>query len=152
MSTNNMHGAKPGKVTSNKKAAGGKSTTATNQVSTTCSNFTDSKPDQLELKLEFRPDKPASKAHKYSRQSTAKEAQYDRVNRAFDHAGKLISTLDFRKIGVIHPAGRIKEMNEKRGFDIAKVDLRTVVDDQGFAHPRIAIYALIERPKKVEAA
>lgn len=84
---------------------------------------------------------------KFSRKSTAREDQYDRINRAFDYAGKLISTLDFRKMGVIHPSGRIKEMNEKLGYYIPTVDLRTVIDDQGYPHPRIAFYELIDRPQ-----
>ena len=74
------------------------------------------------------------------------EAQYERINRAFDFHGKLISTIDFRKLGVIHPSGRIKEMNEKHGYNIPKVEQRTVFDEQGFPHPRIAFYELIERP------
>lgn len=85
-------------------------------------------------------------SRKFSAKSTATEAQYDRIDRAFDYVGKLISTLDFRKMGVIHPSGRIKEMNEKLGYYIPTVDLRTVIDDQGFAHPRIAFYELIDRP------
>ena len=83
---------------------------------------------------------------KFSRKSTATAAQYDRIDRAFDYVGKLISTLDFRKMGVIHPSGRIKEMNKKLGYYIPTVDLRTVIDDQGFPHPRIAFYELIDRP------
>lgn len=83
--------------------------------------------------------KPANK-------SADKEAQYQRVDKGFDYPGKLISTIDFRKLGVIHPSGRIKEMNERHGYNIAKVDQRTVYDDQGFPHPRIAFYELIERP------
>ena len=78
------------------------------------------------------------------------EAQYERINRAFDFHGKLISTIDFRKLGVIHPSGRIKEMNEKHGYNIPKVEQRTVYDEQGFPHPRIAFYELIERPKSNE--
>lgn len=78
------------------------------------------------------------------------EAQYERINRAFDYHGKLISTIDFRKLGVIHPSGRIKEMNEKHGYNINKVEQRTVYDDEGFPHPRIAFYVLIERPVKGE--
>ena len=74
------------------------------------------------------------------------EAQYERIDRAFDFHGKLISTIDFRRLGVIHPFGRIKEMNEKHGYNIPKVDQRTVYDEQGFPHPRIAFYELIERP------
>ena len=85
---------------------------------------------------------------KFSRKSTITAAQYDRIDRAFDYDGKLISTLDFRKMGVIHPSGRIKEMNEKLGYYIPTVDLRTVIDEQGFPHPRIAFYELIDRPKE----
>ena len=91
--------------------------------------------------------KHAIYSRKFSRKSTAREDQYDRINRAFDYAGKLISTLDFRKIGVIHPSGRIKEMNETLGYYITTVDLRTVIDDQGYPHPRIAFYKLIDRPQ-----
>lgn len=90
-----------------------------------------------------------------SRMSGAKsalvEAQYERINRAFDYHGKLISTIDFRKLGVIHPSGRIKEMNEKHGYNIPKVEQRTVYDDEGFPHPRIAFYELIERPSSAES-
>jgi hypothetical protein len=91
-------------------------------------------------------------SRKYSRKSTATEDQYQRIDRAFDYVGKLISTLDFRKMGVIHPSGRIKEMNEKLGYYIPMIDQRTVIDDQGFAHPRIAFYELIDRPTKVATA
>lgn len=96
--------------------------------------------------------KRTTNTRKFSPKSTGSEAQYDRVDRAFDFPGKLISTLDFRKMGVIHPSGRIKEMNEKMGYYIPTVDLRTVFDDQGYAHPRIAFYELIDRPKKVDGA
>jgi hypothetical protein len=62
MTANKTHGAKPGKVTPKKIATGGKSTTATTQVSTTCGNSTDTNPDQLELNLTpERDDKPRSK-------------------------------------------------------------------------------------------
>ena len=92
--------------------------------------------------------KRATNTRKFSLKSTATEAQYQRIDRAFNYVGKLISTLDFRKMGVIHPSGRIKEMNEKLGYYIPTVDLRTVIDEQGFAHPRIAFYELIDRPKE----
>lgn len=90
------------------------------------------------------------KAPKTASKSAHKEAQYQRVDKGFDYPGKLISTIDFRKLGVIHPSGRIKEMNERHGYSIAKVDQRTVYDDQGFPHPRIAFYELVERPVKGE--
>ena len=93
-------------------------------------------------------EKNTTNVRKFSGKSTATEAQYRRIDRAFDYIGKLISTLDFRRMGVIHPSGRIKEMNEKFGYYIPTVELRTVIDDEGFAHPRIAFYELIERPGK----
>lgn len=95
-----------------------------------------------------KPLPSAPKQRKFSRKSTATEAQYEQIDRMFDYAGKLITTLDFRKAGIMHPSGRIKEMNERMEYYIPTVDLRTVTDEQGFAHPRIAFYELIERPKQ----
>ena len=112
-------------------------------------NTTDStgiSPAQVELTFEFKPATPATKKRKYSRKSTVNEAQYERIDGLYDCPGKLISTLDFRKMGVLHPAGRIKEMNEKLGYFIPTVDQRTVIDEQGYPHPRIAFYELIDRP------
>jgi hypothetical protein len=97
-----------------------------------------------------KPLPSALNSRKFSKKSTATEAQYERVDRLFDHVGKQITTFEFRKNGVLHPSGRIKEMNELLGYHIATVDLRTVYDDEGFAHQRIAVYELIERPKGKE--
>ena len=91
------------------------------------------------------------KPRKFAAKSVLTEAQYDRIEKAFDFPGKLISTIEFRGLGVIHPSGRIKEMREKHGYNILKVDLRTVYDAEGFAHPRIAFYKLIERPMTDES-
>ena len=133
-----------GKHSTNEKAPGlqseGSKENSTNTLDSTGTN-----PAQLEFNL--HPPK-----RKYSQKSTATEAQYERIDRAFDHVGKLISTLDFRKMGVLHPAGRVREMNKKMGYYIPTVDLRTVIDEQGFAHLRIAFYELIDRPKKGGAA
>ena len=131
--------------TANEKALG-RSSEGSMKCAINAFNSTGSNLAQLELKLEIKTDQQAAKTRKYGLKSTATEAQYERVDRAFDYPGKLISTLDFRKMGVIHPSGRIKEMNEKLGYYIPTVDLRTVVDDQGFPHPRIAFYELIDRP------
>ena len=126
--------------------------TSTGPLENHTTNAFDFNPAQVELTFEFKPETPATKKRKYSRKSTATEAQYERIDRAFDHPGKLLSTLDFRKMGVIHPAGRVKEMNVKLGYYIPTVDLRTVIDDEGFAHPRVAFYGLVDRPKMVEVA
>ena len=131
--------------TANEKALG-RSSEGSKKCATNGFDSTGNNPAQIELKLEVRTDQPATKTRKYGLKSTANEAQYERIDRAYDHAGKIISTLDFRKMGVLHPAGRIKEMNEKLGYYIPTVDQRTVIDEQGFPHPRIAFYELIDRP------
>lgn len=129
-----------GKHSTNEKAPGLQSE-GSKENSTNALDSTGTNPAQLELNL-------YTAKRKYSPKSTAIEAQHSRVDLAFDYPGKRISTLDFRKMGVIHPSGRIKEMNEKLGYYIPTVDQRTVIDDQGFAHPRIAFYELIDRPAK----
>ena len=134
-------------TTSTSEKAPGLQSEGSVKTTTNVVDSTGASPAQVELKFQFEADKPAKKVRKYSTKTTLTEAQYERVDCAFDHPGKLISTIDFRKMGVIHPSGRIKEMNEKLGYHIATVDLRTVIDDQGFAHPRIAFYELIERPR-----
>lgn len=88
----------------------------------------------------------APSKRKFSRMSTATEAQYARINAMFDHPGKQITTLEFRKAGVLHPAGRIREMNLVLGFYIPTVGLRDQYDDQGYLHKHIAVYELVERP------
>jgi len=41
-------------------------------------------------------------------------------------------------------------MNERHGYVIQRVDLRDLYDEEGYLHPRVAIYALIECPAKAE--
>ena len=74
-----------------------------------------------------------------------------RIDAMFDHSGKQITTLEFRKAGVLHPAGRIREMNLQRGFYIPTVHLRDQYDDEGYLHKRIAVYELVDRPTPVRA-
>ena len=135
-----------GARTTNEKDPCVTSTGSLENHTTNALDFTDINPAQIELTHQVHPEKPTIKVRNYSRKSTATEAQYDRIDRAFDFPGKVISTIDFRKMGVIHPSGRIKEMNERHGYFIPKVDQRTVFDDQGFPHPRIAFYEMIDRP------
>ena len=133
--------------TTNEKALGRQSE-GSEKNTTNTADSTGISPAQVELTFEFKPATPATKKRKYSCKSTVNEAQYERIDGLYDCPGKLISTLDFRKLGVLHPAGRIKEMNERHGYYIPTADRRTVIDDQGYPHPRIAFYELIERPKK----
>ena len=80
--------------------------------------------------------------------STATEAQYERI-RSMLRIGQR-STFDFRRAGIMAPAARIKEMNDKHGFYIPTVDLRDLWDDEGFCHPRVAIYEMVSEPPNGE--
>ena len=56
------------------------------------------------------------------------------------------STFDFRKVGIMSPASRIKELNDKHGFYIPTIDLRDLYDEEGFLHKRVGVYELIDEP------
>lgn len=92
----------------------------------------------------------AANKRKFSQKSTATYAQYERVKAMLSTGQK--STIDLRRGGVMMPAARIKEMNERHGYRIDRVDLRDLYDEEGFLHPRVAIYELIEAPEKAEVA
>lgn len=88
---------------------------------------------------------------KRTNKSTATAAQYIRLLAMLRWGGEK-STLDFRKNGVIAPAARIKELNDKYGYSIPRVASRDLYDEQGFCHPRIAIYRLESEPEGSEYA
>ena len=81
---------------------------------------------------------------KFSPKSTATEAQYDRIVKMLRSGTR--STFDFRKAGIMAPAARIKEMNDRHGYYIPTIALRDLWDDEGFLHPRVAVYELINEP------
>ena len=62
------------------------------------------------------------------------------------------STFDFRRAGIMAPATRIKEMNEKLGYNISTIALRDIYDEEGFLHKRVGVYELIDRPHKAPPA
>ena len=93
------------------------------------------------------PSAPSKRNH--SAKSTATEAQYERILTMTRTGEK--STIELRSGGVMMPAARIKEMNEKLGFNIVRVALRDLWDEWGFCHPRVAIYALISEPENAGA-
>lgn len=90
-------------------------------------------------------DKNATNGRKFSAKSTATEAQYERIVTMTRTGEK--STIDLRRAGVMMPAARIKELNERRGYNIVRVALRDLWDEWGYRHPRVAIYALKSEPK-----
>ena len=108
-------------------------------------NTSDFNPAQTELTFQFKPEKTATKVRKYSRKSTATEAQYERIERMLSTGEK--NTFQFRKAGIMSPASRIKEMNDKLGYYIPTIDQRDIYDDEGYLHKRVGVYELIDRPK-----
>jgi hypothetical protein len=84
--------------------------------------------------------KPQSK---FSSNSTSIEAQYERILEALRQGPA--TTEDLRAIGAYHVGGRIKELKDKRGFDIRKV-LVTKYDCHGYGHVRMARYSLMSEP------
>ena len=88
----------------------------------------------------------ATSKRKFSRKSTATEAQYERIDRMLSNGEK--STFDFRRAGIMAPAARIKEMNDNLGYYIPTIALRDIYDDEGYRHQRVAVYELIDRPNK----
>jgi hypothetical protein len=81
---------------------------------------------------------------KFSAKSTAKAAQHERVLRLLRTGRK--STIELRRAGIIAPAVRIKELKDEFGYDIPTVDRIDMWDDEGFLHPRIAVYELTSEP------
>ena len=113
-------------------------------------NSTGINPAQLELRLEIKTGQPATKTRKFGLKSTATEAQYERIERMLATGEK--NTFQFRKAGIMSPATRIKEMNDKLGYYIPRIDQRDIYDDEGYCHPRVAVYELIDRPKQGRSA
>lgn len=59
-------------------------------------------------------------------------------------------TLDFRRVGIMQSQTRIHELRA-RGYDIPTVGRVTIIDDQGYPHRGVAIYALIAEPAQEPA-
>lgn len=90
------------------------------------------------------PLKTETSTRKFSAKSTATEAQYERVLNLL-RTGKR-NTIELRRAGVIAPAVRIKELKDWFGYDIPTVERIDTWDDEGFLHPRIAVYELVSEP------
>nr|WP_145546375.1 helix-turn-helix domain-containing protein [Variovorax boronicumulans] len=54
-------------------------------------------------------------------------------------------TYEFRKLGISHPAARVKDLIAQ-GFVITASRI-TTVDAEGFEHRRVALYELVSEPK-----
>lgn len=92
----------------------------------------------------------APNTRKFSGKSTATEAQYDRVLHMLRQRNH--NTMELRRNGVMMPAARIKELNERYGYTIDRVDQISIWDEWGFRHNRVAVYGLIREPESDHAA
>lgn len=129
----------------NEKALG-RSSEGSMKCATNALDSTGINPAQPELRLEIKTGQAATKTRKFGLKSTATEAQYERIERMLSTGEK--NTFQFRKAGIMSPATRIKEMNDKLGYYIPRIDQRDIYDDEGYCHPRVAVYELIDRPKQ----
>ncbi len=102
-------------------------------------------PAQIELTFQFQTEKQVPEVRKYSRKSTSTEAQHQRIDAMLTTGEK--NTFQFRKAGIMSPASRIKEMNDRLGYYIPTIGLRDIHDEMGFLHKRVGVYELIDRPK-----
>lgn len=82
--------------------------------------------------------------HKSIAKSTATTVQYATVIKLLRASRK--NTMELRRSGVMMPAARIKELNDKHGYSIATADRQNLFDEQGFLHPRVAVYELVNEP------
>lgn len=77
--------------------------------------------------------------------STVNAAQYLRITKLL-RAGKK-NTYELRRNGIMAPAARIKEMNDRLGFQIPTVDRIAIYDEEGYPHFGVAVYQLIKEPE-----
>jgi hypothetical protein len=84
----------------------------------------------------------SSKSHlrsKFSAMSSRTEAQRQRIIEALQRRPH--STEDLRCMGIFQAATRIKELRDRFGYAITTT-LITLVDREGYTHPRAALYSL----------
>lgn len=81
---------------------------------------------------------------KFGKKSTAIEAQYERLLQLLRLRPH--NTMELRRAGIMMPAARVKELNDRYGYSIETVDRVNLFDEWGFNHARVAIYSLISEP------
>jgi hypothetical protein len=83
-----------------------------------------------------------SQAKAIASRSTSTEAQTAKLLALLELSPR--HTYELRKLGISHPAGRVQNLEEE-GCVIESSRI-TVVDENGFTHPGVALYELISRP------
>lgn len=80
---------------------------------------------------------------KFSGKSTASEAQRARIIEALRRRPQ--TSYDLRRIGCYQAPARVKELRDRLGYVIT-TDRITLVDRDGYSHPRAALYTLVSEP------
>ncbi|RZL45919.1 MAG: hypothetical protein EOP74_00180 [Variovorax sp.] len=80
---------------------------------------------------------------KFHAKSTHSQAQRDRIVAALRVRPQ--TSYDLRRLGCYQAPARVKELRDRFGFVIETVRI-TLVDRDGYLHPRAALYSLIAEP------
>lgn len=75
--------------------------------------------------------------------STVIAAQRKRILAALKRSPK--TSYDLRRLGIYQPGARIKELRDQHDLQIT-TQLVTLWDQDGYMHPRCALYTLVRMP------
>lgn len=87
--------------------------------------------------------KETKKPRQFSPKSTNCEAQRMRIVEALRRGPK--TSYDLRRMGCYQAPARIKELRDRFGY-VIQTERVTLVDRDGFLHPRSARYRLVSEP------
>ncbi len=79
-----------------------------------------------------------------SGRSSRVEAQRQRILTALRQRPQ--TTEDLRKLGIFQAATRVKELRDRFGYRI-ETSRVTLIDREGWEHPRAGLYSLLEEPE-----
>lgn len=82
--------------------------------------------------------------HQYSPKSTHSEAQRQRILEALRAGPK--TSYDLRRLGCYQAPARVKELRDRFGY-VIETQRVTLIDRDGYLHPRAARYNLISEPE-----
>ncbi|MGC3986245.1 MAG: helix-turn-helix domain-containing protein [Pseudorhodoferax sp.] len=80
---------------------------------------------------------------KFSPKSTHSEAQRERIVAALRVRPQ--TSYDLRRLGCYQAPARVKELRDRFGYKIETTRI-TLVDRDGYLHPRAALYSLVAEP------
>ena len=89
------------------------------------------------------PLKTGQSGREFSAKSTHSEAQRQRILDALRHRPQ--TSYDLRRIGCYQAPARVKELRDRFGYVIETTRI-TLVDRDGYLHPRAALYSLVSEP------